>query len=140
MTELNGLRILVVEDEPILADTLKLDLEAQGAIVLGPAPSVSKAIACIAEADVIDAAVLDVKLRGENSFPIASDLDRQDIPFVFLTGFDRSPVTLRFADIPVFEKPVDPDVLVGALRGEVDRKVAQRSAPGRSADRNRHRG
>lgn len=112
---LDPFHILVVEDDPIIASSLKEDLEDFGATIVGPVKSVQQAISCIAEADRLDAAVLDINLGGERAYPIANDLRRRKIPFVFLTGYDRTPVAVHFEDVPVFEKPADPEALADAL-------------------------
>lgn len=106
----------------MLAESLKDDLESFGAEVLGPVPSVGKAIAIIAERPQFDCAVLDINLGGEMVFPAANDLRRRGISFVFLTGYDRSPVAISFGDVPVFEKPVEPSILVRALLAEFHRR------------------
>lgn len=79
-------RILVVEDEWLIAAQLELTLEDLGYAVVGPAPSVREAVALIAT-DRPDAAVLDISLGDETSFAIAAALTERDIPFLFLSGY-----------------------------------------------------
>jgi DNA-binding response OmpR family regulator len=76
-------RILVVEDEYLIAMSLQDALESAGSIVLGPAPSVDKAIKIIDSEPHIDAAVLDVNLGGVLAYPVADMLIARKIPFVF---------------------------------------------------------
>lgn len=99
-------RILVVEDEFMLADELHMVLEAAGALVLGPAASVAEALRCIDTATAIDGAILDVNLDGELVFPVADHLAARGVPFLFTTGYDRSIFPPRFAESPRCEKPV----------------------------------
>jgi len=102
---LRGCRVLVVEDEYLLADDLSLALSSAGAEVLGPVPSVEEAIATIVSEQKIDLAVLDVNLRGDMVFPVADALMERGIPFAFATGYDRDALPDRFTTVPRFEKP-----------------------------------
>jgi CheY-like chemotaxis protein len=103
--KLQGSRILVVEDEYLLADDLSETLIEAGAEVLGPIASIEEATALIAEEPEIDAAVLDVNLRGDMVFPVADALRARGIPFAFATGYDEWALPERFADVPRVEKP-----------------------------------
>ena len=103
---LEGARLLIVEDEPLIAIELQDLLEQRGAAVLGPTPSVQTALAAI-ESDRPDAALLDVNLRGVRSTPVASVLLAASIPFLLVTGYSRSQLPdpeLRKA--PIVPKPV----------------------------------
>lgn len=108
MTEpaLDGMRILVVEDEYLLADDLRDALSDAGAQVLGPVPSVEDAQALIAAEPRIDGAVLDINLRGKMVFPVADRLRERGVPFAFATGYDAWALPERFAGAPRVEKPV----------------------------------
>jgi CheY-like chemotaxis protein len=108
---LEGRRVLVVEDEYLLADDLTHALEQAGAAVLGPVPGIEEALALIAAETQIDAAVLDVNLRGEMVFPVADALVARGIPFAFATGYDEWALPDRFAAIPRLEKPFKPEKL-----------------------------
>ncbi|MCD2323348.1 response regulator [Sphingomonas sp. IC-56] len=103
---LDGMRILVVEDEYLLADDLRDALTEAGAQVLGPVPSVDDAQALIAREAEIDAAVLDINLRGEMVFPVADVLAKRGVPFAFATGYDEWALPERFAGAPRVEKPL----------------------------------
>ena len=102
---LQGSRILVVEDEYFLADDLSRTLAEAGAEVIGPAASIDDATALIADAARIDAAVLDVNLRGDMVYPIADALRARGVPFAFATGYDQWALPERFSDAPRVEKP-----------------------------------
>lgn len=116
---LRNCRILVIEDEYMLADELRTELEYAGAQVLGPVGSVEEAIALAeAEAD-LDGGILDVNLGGEMVFPVADLLIERGIPFVFTTGYDKSAIPNRYADIVRCEKPLNLRRLVQAIGREV---------------------
>lgn len=79
-------RIHVVEDEYIMAQDLRYELEDAGAEVLGPVPSVTGALTLLAREAPPDAAILDVNLGGEMVYPLADILRQRGIPFMFATG------------------------------------------------------
>jgi CheY-like chemotaxis protein len=101
--ELSGLRILMVEDEMVLAMSLQGLLEVIECRVI-KAPTVAKALALI-EAERLDGALLDVNLRGERAYPVAEELDRRSIPFAFMTGYNASDLKPDWRDRPVLQKP-----------------------------------
>ncbi|MEG3164795.1 response regulator [Sphingomonas sp. PB2P19] len=103
---LKDCRILVVEDEYMLADELSSELDAMNAVVLGPVGTLDAALGIIAEEHDIDGAVLDVNLDGEMSYSAADLLAHRGIPFVFATGYDASRIPPRFEHIVLCEKPV----------------------------------
>jgi CheY-like chemotaxis protein len=107
-------KILVVEDEYFLADDLANALANLGAEVLGPVPTEDKALALI-EAGPVDAAVLDINLRGRSAFAVADLLRERGIPFVFATGYDEGSVPAVYRNVPRWEKPFDPHALAKAL-------------------------
>jgi DNA-binding response OmpR family regulator len=113
---LTGVHVLVVEDEPLIAIEFQEILAADGAEVLGPVPTVTKALATI-EKGLPDIAVLDLNLRGERSTPVARALRSATVPFVLATGYSShhldDPV-LR--DAPIIPKPVNPRMLIRTLR------------------------
>lgn len=112
---MNGKRILVVEDEALLALDLRFALEDRGASVVGPCYRLSTALRT-AVGGGIDAAVLDVDLAGEAVFPLADLLQKANVPFVFHTG-RHNPQTLgeAYRGIPVCPKPADPGTVADTL-------------------------
>ncbi len=98
-------RILVVEDEFLIAMSLQDALENAGAVVVGPAPSVEKAIKQIESEPHIDAAVLDVNLGGMLAYPVADMLVAKNIPFVFTSGYEDNLLKSRYAQVKNCPKP-----------------------------------
>ena len=97
--------VLVAEDEYFLAEDLCRDLEGLGAVVVGPVPSVKRALTLIAAAPVIDAAVLDVNLGGEMVYPVADALLARSVPFVFTSGYDDTMLKERYPQVPRCQVP-----------------------------------
>jgi len=114
---LTGRRILVVEDDFMIAKLMADFFEANGAEIVGPAGTVNDALVPIAGEERIDGAVLDVNLRGEMVYPVADVLRSKGVPIVFMTGYDEREVPPRFADLPCLQKPVGVERLMGALFG-----------------------
>ncbi len=112
---LQGCRILVAEDEYMLADDLCAELSDAGATVVGPAGNVGDALNLIGSGMEVDGAILDINLRGEMIFPAADLLAGRGVPFVFTTGYDASAIPNRFGAIARCEKPVDMAKVVQAL-------------------------
>lgn len=112
---LNNCRILVVEDEYLLADELSQELSEEGATVLGPVPTVKDALAVLEIGAMPDGAILDVNLGGEPVFAVADVLIEQGIPMVFTTGYDAAALPERFQHLPRCEKPVNIRRITAAL-------------------------
>jgi CheY-like chemotaxis protein len=98
-------RILVVEDEYLIAMTLSEHLEEVGSIVVGPVSSVEKAIKAIESNQQIDAAVVDVNLGGAMAFPVADALLARNIPFIFTSGYEGDALRERYPQIKNCLKP-----------------------------------
>lgn len=112
---LTNCRILVVEDEYLLAQDLLMELEDAGAIVIGPEASVGCALTRISEEARIDAVVLDLNLGGESAFPVADALIAKNIPFVFATGYEDKAVNSRYPDALNCPKPFSFRILKRSL-------------------------
>lgn len=115
---LQGRRVLLVEDEFLIASDLAQLLRQQGAEVLGPASTVRGALALLRDAPAPDGAVLDVNLRGEMAFPVADALRDRGVPFVFATGYTNEMIPVRYASVPCCEKPFDGPEIVRALAAQ----------------------
>ena len=109
MTEqtLRDCRILIVEDEYILADELALELMEAGASVIGPAPTIGRAMALLEREPSPHGAILDVNLGGEPVFPLADVLMELGVPLIFTTGYDVKTLPERFAHVQTCEKPIN---------------------------------
>lgn len=114
---LRGRRILIVEDELVIAMELEALLTGLGCQVLGPVPTVGKALRAL-EGDRPDAAVLDVNLQGERVTPVAEALQKQAVPFVLVTGYGVERLDEpALQKAPRLSKPVDGKQLARALAG-----------------------
>ncbi|RAI57215.1 response regulator [Roseicella frigidaeris] len=114
MTRLTGRRVLVVEDEALVAMLVEDALLDAGAAVVGPAATVSEALSLLSKENP-DVAVLDLNLAGETSTPVADVLAQRGVPFVVATGYGAEGLPPSHAHVPVLAKPYDPDDLTAAL-------------------------
>ena len=103
---LSGRRVLVVEDETMVAWLLEDMLADFGCAVVGPAAGVNQALAML-DAEAFDAAVLDVNLKGQKSYPVADALAARGVPFVFSTGYNKDSLPKRYQSFPMLQKPFD---------------------------------
>ena len=113
MSNLDGKRILVVEDEALIAAMVEDMLAELGAVVVGPATTLAKGLA-LAGSEVLDAAVLDVNIRDERIDPVAALLRSRGVPMVFATGYGASAV-VGLATPRIIDKPYTQDKLAHAL-------------------------
>ncbi len=102
--DLNGLRILVVEDEAAISLLLEDMLLDFGCEVIGPAARLSAALDAVSR-EQVDLAILDVNVAGEPIYPVAEALAQRSIPFVFSTGYGSAGIRDTFRDRPVLQKP-----------------------------------
>lgn len=107
-------RVLVVEDEVMVAMLLEDVVADLGWDVVGPVARIEQALAAI-DRDEIDAAILDVNLDGQPSYGVAAALTARQVPFVFVTGYGRSGLDPAFQDRPVVQKPFTGQMLEQAL-------------------------
>jgi DNA-binding NarL/FixJ family response regulator len=119
---LSGRRVLIVEDEYLIAAELVGVLEEAGINVIGPAGSVEQALHLIEiYGQRLDGAVLDVNLREERVYPVAEWLAEHGVPYAFTTGYDRSDIPKAYAGAPCYQKPVDQMLLLNWLCDSVQR-------------------
>jgi DNA-binding response OmpR family regulator len=109
-----GRSILIVEDEPLIAMMLEDFLESLGHRVAATCDTVDGALDK-AEAGGFDLAILDVNLKGENVWPVATRLREKKVPFVIATGGHVDPPPPEFNDAPVIEKPYTVDRVTPAI-------------------------
>ena len=114
---LEGRRILVVEDDYMVAEILVALLKDAGADVVGPIGWLDEALACvIADKAEFDSAVLDINLHGRMSYPVADALVARAINFVFATGYGAAEIDRAYRDHPRCEKPFNQKKLIAALK------------------------
>jgi DNA-binding NarL/FixJ family response regulator len=109
-----GQRILLVEDENIIAfDVMNIIRGARGDVV-GHARSLAAAMK-LADTPKLSLAILDFSLGSDNSLPVAAKLHAAGVPFIFHTGSDVSAVSQAWPRVPVVSKPASAEALVSAL-------------------------
>jgi len=113
--DLSGLRVLLVEDEDLIAMMEEEFLSDLGCTVMGTAARLDEALA-MARSLEIDAAVLDVNLAGTMSYPVAEVLLARGVPFIFATGYGIAGLPESLRNAPVLSKPFRTDQLGAALR------------------------
>ena len=118
---LEGLHVMVVEDESAVALVVESMLEDLGCVVEASAWRVPQALE-FAATRPLDLAVLDVNIAGEKVFPVASLLRERGVPFVFATGYGAAGLPEGFRDTPVIAKPFRPPDLEKAIDQALDRK------------------
>jgi PAS domain S-box-containing protein len=115
-------RVLLVEDEALVAMMIQDTLVEFGFQVLGPVSTASEALAAARERH-IDAAVLDINLGDGLVYTVAEILAKRGVPFVFVTGYDAESIDSRFSGIPVLQKPVERESLQRIFVQSTDRPV-----------------
>ena len=116
-------RILIVEDEGVLAMELAWAVEDAGYFVVGPEKSVEAAFETLARFKV-DLALLDIGLGGETVFPVATKLGTIGIPFIFITGHARSTLPVEFQNRPVVQKPCQLQQLMALVQSTLAQSAA----------------
>lgn len=99
-----GMRVLLVEDEGVVAMLLEDILGELGCEVVGPVAQVHKAVE-MAQHEMIDAAILDVNLNGRDVYPVADALAARNIPFIFATGYSKDSLRAPYDGRPMLQKP-----------------------------------
>ena len=111
---LRGRCVLIVEDEYFLADDLAKGFADVGIDILGPVPTLAKALV-FAEHRQLSGAVLDINLGSDKVYEVADALVGRDVPVVFVTGYAKSDIPARFADVPFCQKPAEFAEVIEAL-------------------------
>jgi DNA-binding NtrC family response regulator len=128
-TDLQGRRVLIVEDEYLIAWDLTEALTEVGAEVIGPMTTVHDALKALACEDAPDVALLDVSLDNhESALAIAEELQTRRIPFIFYTGYRFADVDSRFNDVTHCEKPMEGAALAAALGQAIQTATQPRSS------------
>jgi PAS domain S-box-containing protein len=103
-------RVLLVEDEALVAMMIQETLKEFGYQVVGPLNTASEALAAAREGH-FDAAVLDINLGDGLVYTVAEILGVRGVPFIFVTGYDADSVDPRFSEVPILQKPIERDML-----------------------------
>jgi two-component SAPR family response regulator len=104
LSALAGKRVMVVDDDSLLALDLEIFLQDEGCVVVGPAPTADAALALIA-AGPPDLAILDIDLNGDTSVPIADALAARGVDFLFISGHSRSMLPAAHSKRQLLAKP-----------------------------------
>jgi len=101
----SGRRVLIVEDESLVAMLLETILEDMGCVPVGPAATVDEGLRLATDGEQVDAALLDVNVAGRQVFPIAQALKDRGVPFVFSTGYGEGGLPDEWRGQPTLQKP-----------------------------------
>ncbi len=120
-------RVLLVEDESLIAMMIDENLRDLDFDVVGPFGTVSDALAAI-EGNSVDAGLLDINLGGEMAYPIARALQARKVPFVFMTGYGTDRIAVPFPDVQIFQKPLERDQLRDIFVADAPESTRQATA------------
>lgn len=120
---LQGIRVLVVEDEAAISMLLEDMLLDFGCDVVGPAARLATALE-MAGSESFDVAILDVNVAGEPIYPVAEAIAKRDLPLVFSTGYGGAGIREPFRDRPVVQKPFSQSDLKRTLIGAIKARGA----------------
>ncbi|MGI8612266.1 MAG: response regulator [Sphingomicrobium sp.] len=111
---LAGRRVLVVEDSPVVADAADDMLQDMGCVVVGPATTMAAALQMAGEAQ-LDAAIVDINIRGDKAYPVLRILRDRSIPFLLTSGYADWSMPEDWQDQPRVAKPYSPNQLRESL-------------------------
>ena len=114
-TLMHGKRVLIVEDSYLVAAALADVLGEQGAVILGPVSSSDAALEILRE-QTVDGALLDVQLSDGDCTKVAADMNERHVPFVLVTGYERSTLPMELRREPYLVKPSPYDELLEVAR------------------------
>jgi DNA-binding NarL/FixJ family response regulator len=111
---LDGRCVLVVEDQYLVADEMRRMVTALGGDVVGPVARATAAIDLLGKRPV-DFALLDINLGNGDAYPLAAELKRREVPFLFATGCEPWVIPEAFQDVPRLDKPLTSRILADAV-------------------------
>jgi CheY-like chemotaxis protein len=112
---LQGRRVLVIEDESLVAMLLETILEDMGCTVVGPESNIDDGLIAATTEASLDAALLDVNVAGREVFPVADALRARGVPFVFSTGYGEAGLPEHWRGNPTIQKPFTEGAIRDAL-------------------------
>ena len=114
-TALQGRRVLVIEDESLVAMLLETILDDMGCAVVGPESNIDDGLISATTEPSLDAALLDVNVAGREVFPVAEALKARGVPFVFSTGYGEAGLPEHWRGNPTIQKPFTEGAIRDAL-------------------------
>ena len=114
-TALQGRRVLVIEDESLVAMLLETILDDMGCAVVGPESNIDDGLIAATTEASLDAALLDVNVAGREVFPVADALRARGVPFVFSTGYGEAGLPEHWRGNPTIQKPFTEGAIREAL-------------------------
>jgi CheY-like chemotaxis protein len=112
--ELSNRKVLVVEDEMMIAMLIEDMLDEFGCVLVGPATTVPRALELISK-ESMDIAILDLNLDGQDTYVIADALQQKNVPFIFATGYGSTGLRKEYGSRPILTKPFQQTDLEMAL-------------------------
>ena len=112
---LQGRRVLIIEDESLVAMLLETILDDMGCEVIGPDSNIDDGLKSATTEAVLDAALLDVNVAGREVFPVADALKARGVPFVFSTGYGEAGLPEHWRGHPTIQKPFTEGAIRDAL-------------------------
>ena len=119
--QLKDLRVLVVEDEALVALQIEDMLTELGCAVIGPASRVGQALELL-DGEPVEVAVLDLNIAGELVYPVADELRSRGLPYIFVTGYGTSGLSEPYRSRPILEKPFARRELLRAMLDTLQRE------------------
>ncbi len=122
-------RVLVVEDEMLLAMLMEDTMADFGCDVVGPVARVADGLR-LANTERLDGAILDINVAGRDVFPVARELAKRSIPFVFVSGYGAANLPQEWRDRPMLQKPFNPrDLAQSMAKAFAKRRKSGMSGP-----------
>jgi len=116
-----GRRVLIVEDEAVIAGLIETILGEAGYSIVGPVATLERALATI-ERERFDAALLDIRINGHDAYAVADVFMKRRIPFILVSGFTRKQMPAAYRHCAYIAKPFTPDAILALLEEVVGRK------------------
>lgn len=113
--KLNKLRVLIVEDDYLIAENVAEVLREVGIYVVGPVGKFQEACQMVQDIP-LDCAVLDINIVGGTAFPLIDVLIQSNVPVLLMTGYDQEELPVKYRSLPLIQKPLLQGDVVGAFK------------------------